>query len=139
MITTAAGAWRAKLDLMTAVETVLAFIEAINRHDVDQLIGLLTEDHAFIDSLGNSLRGREKIRAGWRGYFAMCPDYRVSHEDIFRDGNTVAMFGSAGGTISVNGQIGPREQMANPRGVARRSPRRPDSRVASLRRQQTGL
>jgi ketosteroid isomerase-like protein len=92
---------------MTPFETVLAFIDAINQHDVDQLIGLTTEDHAFIDALGNSLRGREKIRAGWRAYFAMCPDYRVLHQDIFHNGNTVAVMGSAGGTIRVDGQLAP--------------------------------
>jgi uncharacterized protein (TIGR02246 family) len=92
---------------MTPLESVLAFIEAINQHDVDQLMGLMTEDHAFIDALGNSLRGREQMRAGWHAYFAMCPDYRVSHEDIFRHGDTVAVFGSAGGTIRVSGQLAP--------------------------------
>jgi ketosteroid isomerase-like protein len=90
---------------MNPVETVLAFFEAINRHDADQLAKLMTEDHVFIDSLGNSVRGREKMRAGWVAYFDMCPDYRVSHEDIFRNGNTVAAFGSAGGTIRVNGEL----------------------------------
>jgi uncharacterized protein (TIGR02246 family) len=99
---------------MTPVETVLAFIEAINRHDVDKLAGLMTEDHVFIDAPGNSTRGREKMRAGWRGYFAMCPDYRVSHEDIFRDGNTVAVFGSAGGTIRVSGQLAAENKWKTP-------------------------
>ena len=42
------------------------------------------------------------MRKGWRGYFAMCPDYWVSHEDIFANGNVVAAFGSAAGTISGN-------------------------------------
>jgi ketosteroid isomerase-like protein len=93
---------------MSPVEIVLAYFDAINLHDPDKLAGLMTEDHVFIDSLGNSVSGREKMRAGWRGYFAMCPDYRVSHEDIFRDGrdgSMVAAFGSAGGTISVQGEM----------------------------------
>lgn len=59
----------------------------------------MTADHIFIDSLGNAVSGRETMRAGWKGYFAMCPDYRVSHEDIFHSGDTVGAFGSAGGTI----------------------------------------
>ena len=84
---------------MNPVETVLAFFDAINRHDPDQLAALMTEDHVFIDSLGACVRGREKMRVGWRSYFAMCPDYRVSHEDVLHTGNMVAVFGSAGGTI----------------------------------------
>jgi ketosteroid isomerase-like protein len=84
---------------MNPIETLLAFFDAINRHDPDALVALMTEDHIFIDSLGASARGRENMRAGWRAYFAMCPDYRVSHEDIFHTGNIVAVFGSAAGTI----------------------------------------
>ena len=40
---------------MTPVETVLAFFDAINRHDADMLADLITEDHVFIDSLGKSV------------------------------------------------------------------------------------
>ena len=60
---------------MSPVETVLQFMDRINRRDVDALVELMTEDHVFIDSLGQSVRGREKMRAGWRGYYAFCPDY----------------------------------------------------------------
>ncbi len=87
---------------MNPIEAALVFFDAINRHDIEKLIGMMTEDHVFIDSLGSSTRGRETMPAGWRGYFAMCPDYRISHEQIFRDGSTVAAFGSAGGTIKAD-------------------------------------
>jgi ketosteroid isomerase-like protein len=90
---------------MAPVETVLKFMQSINRRDADEVAVLLTEDHAFIDSLGNPVRGREKMRGGWRAYFALCPDYWVSHEKILADGNLVAVFGEAGGTVAVNGQL----------------------------------
>ena len=90
---------------MGPTDIVLNFLERINRHDADQVAELMTEDHVFIDALGNSVLGREKTRAAWRGYFGMCPDYLVSHEDILHNGNTVAIFGSAAGTISVNGEL----------------------------------
>jgi ketosteroid isomerase-like protein len=99
---------------MTPVETVLAFFDAINRHDADMLANLMREEHVFIDSLGKSVVGRETMHNGWRGYFALCPDYRVSHEDIFHSDNTVAAFGSAGGTISVNGKLLPENQWQTP-------------------------
>jgi len=92
---------------MSPVETVLQFLERINQHDADKLAELMTEDHVFIDSLGQSTRGRENMRAGWRGYYAFCPDYWVSHEEIFQDGNLVAVFGSAGGTIAANDKLLP--------------------------------
>lgn len=95
---------------MRPVETVLHFLDRINQRDVDKLAELMTEDHVFIDSLGQSVRGREKMRAGWRGYYAFCPDYWVSHDEIFQHGNVVAVFGSAGGTIAANGKLPPENQ-----------------------------
>jgi len=92
---------------MTPRETVLLFMARINERDADKLAELMTEDHLFIDSLGQRMRGREKMRAGWRSYFAFCPDYWVTHEEIFEDGNKVAVFGAAGGTIAVNGSLPP--------------------------------
>jgi ketosteroid isomerase-like protein len=92
---------------MSPTETVLQFMDRINQHDVDKLAESMTDDHVFTDSLGNSVRGREKMRAGWRGYFALCPDYWVSHEEIFANANLVAVFGSAGGTIAENGKLPP--------------------------------
>lgn len=92
---------------MSPVETVLRFLDCINRRDVDKLVELMTEDHVFIDSLGQSVRGREKMRAAWRGYYAFCPDYWVSHEKVFQNGSLVAVFGSAGGTIAAHGKLPP--------------------------------
>ena len=90
---------------MSPVATVLQFLDRINQHDADKLAELMTEDHVFVDSLGKSVRGRENMRTGWRGYFAFCPDYWVSHEELFENRNLVAVFGSAGGTIAANGKL----------------------------------
>ena len=86
----------------SAVDVVLVFLDLINQHDVEKLAGYMAEDHVFIDSLGQSVRGRENMRSGWRAYFALCPDYWVSYEEIFPCGSLVAVFGAAGGTIAAN-------------------------------------
>lgn len=99
---------------MSPAETVLHFMECINQHDADKLAGSMTEDHVFIDSLGQAVRGREKMRAGWRGYYAFCPDYGVTHEKVLVDGNVVAVFGSAGGTIAVEGRLPPGNRWNTP-------------------------
>jgi ketosteroid isomerase-like protein len=99
---------------MSTIETVLEFLDRINQRDVDKLAELMAEDHVFIDSLGHSVQGREKMRAGWRGYYVMCPDYWVSHEEIFQNGNKVAVFGVAGGTLSANGRLPPENQWRTP-------------------------
>jgi ketosteroid isomerase-like protein len=88
-----------------AIATILEFFDCINRHDVDGLAHMLTEDHEFIDSLGNSVVGREAMRLGWRSYFALCPDYWVEREEIFVRGNLVAVVGHAGGTIAAAGEL----------------------------------
>ena len=92
---------------MGPVETILDFIERINQRDADKLSGLMTEDHVFIDSLGQTVRGRDAMRAGWRGYYALCPDYWISHEQILSAGNVVAVFGAAGGTIAAGDDLPP--------------------------------
>jgi ketosteroid isomerase-like protein len=90
---------------MNATDLVLNFLERINQHNADQLALLMTEDHVFIDSLAHTVRGRENMRLGWQGYYALCPDYWVSHEEIFSEGDRVAVIGSAGGTIVANGRV----------------------------------
>jgi ketosteroid isomerase-like protein len=92
---------------MSSIETVLDFLDRINKKDADKLAELMTEDHVFIDSLGNTVRGREKMRVAWRGYYSFCPDYWVTHEEILENGNIVAVFGTAGGTIATNGKLPP--------------------------------
>ena len=87
------------------VDTVLAFLGQINARNVDGLCALMTEDHVFVDGLGNRMQGKEVMRKGWAGYFRMFPDYRVSHTDIFSEGNVVAAFGSAEGTLAVKEEL----------------------------------
>ena len=90
---------------MRPAEVVLEFLARINRRAPDKLAELMTEDHLFVDSLGGEVRGREKMRARWRGYYAMCPDYWVSHGEVFEAGNQVAVFGTAGGTVAREGSL----------------------------------
>jgi ketosteroid isomerase-like protein len=95
------------MENVKAIDTILRFMDHINQHDADKLAECLTENHVFIDSLGQSVNGREKMRFGWRAYFAFCPDYWVSHQEIFPSGNLVAVFGAAGGTIAADGKLPP--------------------------------
>lgn len=92
---------------MSPAETVHDFIGRINVRDADKLAELMTEDHVFIDSLGQTACGRERMRLAWRGYYAFCPDYWVSPEKILSDGNVVAVFGAAGGTVAANREFPP--------------------------------
>lgn len=85
---------------MRADEVFTAFVAAINRHDVPGLAALIGTDHIFVDSLGNCVASADKMEAGWRGYFALCPDYWIRVDAVMADGGTVLAVGEAGGTIS---------------------------------------
>ncbi|HKP35706.1 MAG TPA: nuclear transport factor 2 family protein [Pyrinomonadaceae bacterium] len=80
-------------------QTIQAFIDCINAHDVDGLAELMSDAHTFIDAQGNEVNGREKMVPGWRGYFEWFPDYLIEVTDVFENGNTSAMFGFAGGSF----------------------------------------
>jgi ketosteroid isomerase-like protein len=75
------------------------FVDAINEHSVDKICSLMTDDHKFIDSQGNKVVGKEKMRTGWIGYFQLFPDYKIEIIDMFINGDAIAAFGFAGGTF----------------------------------------
>jgi ketosteroid isomerase-like protein len=84
-----------------------AFVRAINRQDVAALAALMAPEHRFVDSLGNVIAGREKMRAGWAGYFNMVPDYSIAEDEIFCDGSVVVLLGVAQGTYAPAGELKP--------------------------------
>jgi len=84
---------------MDSADVFTQFLLAINQHDTKALKALMTSDHVFIDSVGNQARSPATIEAGWRGYFAMCPDYWVHTDDVMAQGGVVLAVGEAGGTI----------------------------------------
>lgn len=94
--------------MLNPIAAVLQFEQAINSRNPEAICSLMTSDGEFIDSLGNRIQGTDKLRAAWTGYFKMVPDYSISHSEVFADGNTVAVFGSAQGTFSNDGTL-PRE------------------------------
>ncbi len=87
------------------VDVVLAFMDRINTADVKDLCRLMTEDHAFLDALGNRMQGRETMRKAWPTYFAWFPDCKVSHEEILQHGSLVAVFDTAPGTYAGEGKM----------------------------------
>jgi len=87
------------------VEVVLKFEQLINARNVEGICSLMSSDGEFVDSLGNRVQSTEKLRAAWQGYFKIVPDYSISHSEIFADGNTVAVFGSAQGTFTKDGKL----------------------------------
>jgi SnoaL-like domain len=86
-------------DTMTSKHIILAFIDRINAHDVEGVGLLMSDDHTFIDAHGNELSGKEKMIAGWRGYFEWFPDYYIEVTEVFEQGEKLALLGFAGGSF----------------------------------------
>jgi ketosteroid isomerase-like protein len=99
---------------MTSAEVVLAFVNAINRRDVDMLCRLMTDDHLFVDTGGAQHRGRETMRAGWLGYFSMVPDYKIEVQEVVAEDPVVIIVGTARGTYSNDGNLKPAGRWSTP-------------------------
>jgi len=91
------------------IQTVLKFEEAINSRNPDAIVALMSADVVVIDSLGTHMQDTAKLRAAWEGYFKMVPDYSISNSQILAAGNTVAVFGSAQGTLVPNNDVHPKD------------------------------
>ena len=102
--------------MMMCAETAMGldFVERINAHDVEGLLSLMTPDHRFVDSLGNVIEGRDKLRAAWSGYFAMVPDYRITIDTTFAEGYEAILCGVAGGTYAPGGKLDPANAWSTP-------------------------
>jgi ketosteroid isomerase-like protein len=62
---------------MALLEVADVFVAAINAGDVEKLANLMTPNHIFVDADGSEHGAREKMKRGWREYFAMVPDFRI--------------------------------------------------------------
>ena len=89
--------------MMRAV--VEQFVEAINAHDVNRLLERMTPDHQFIDAVGNQVTGLTALESAWQGYFAWMPDYAITIDMWFEQGDEIALFGAAQGTYAMQGQL----------------------------------
>jgi ketosteroid isomerase-like protein len=69
------------------------FNDAITRQDIDDLTGLMTSDHIFTDTEGNSVAGRSACRDAWQSFFAAFPDYRNVFHAVSTHGDLVIITG----------------------------------------------
>ena len=87
---------------VTATSIAKRFVDAINAHNNERIVAIMSSDFVFIDSLGNRST-RPAIDAGWQQYFAMVPDYWIKVDQLVADGNMVILVGTAGGTYVPKG------------------------------------
>jgi SnoaL-like domain len=88
-----------------SLKVALTFVEAINLRSLEKLTDLMPENHVFVDSDGAECRGKTSMTAGWRAYFEMVPDYRITVDETFLSGRTVMLAGQAEGTFVQDGLL----------------------------------
>lgn len=100
------GAAHLSGEVMSMKETVLAFVDRINSHDVEGILQLMSEDYRFVNSAGDSFHGQSFMRDTWQTHFAQYPDFGIRIDRIIADEEQgVAIFGIAHGTYSRQGEM----------------------------------
>jgi steroid delta-isomerase-like uncharacterized protein len=70
---------------------IAAFNEAFNRHDVDDVMALMTDDVIFENTSpfpdGERYEGQAAVRAFWQQMFDSTPDAHFEAEDIYGAGD----------------------------------------------------
>lgn len=87
---------------MANKEIVLAFVKAINDHDVDKIYNLMHDDHIFIDGSGGKQAGKTDMKKGWQEYYQLFPDYSVEITDVLESDSVIGLFGYVSGTYKIN-------------------------------------
>ncbi len=74
----------------------LRFNERINQRDLEGLAELMTDDHALIviaNNKGETTKGKNAVKEGWREFFKKYPDYRNIFTCVTIQGNVVVIVG----------------------------------------------
>lgn len=78
-----------------ATRLVLEFNEAFNRHDVDGMMRLMSEDCIFENTTpapdGTVYKGKEAVTKFWKGFFQESPNAHIEIEEIIGMGMRCVM------------------------------------------------
>jgi hypothetical protein len=77
---------------------VIRFVKAINDHDVNEVVNLMSEDHIFIDGMDHKSVGKKVMKQAWEGYYELFPDYQIEISDITENESIVGLFGYVNAT-----------------------------------------
>lgn len=87
------------------------FVSRIDAHDIEGLLKLMSENHRFVDGLGEETQGKGNMKKAWASYFSWFPDYHMFIERTFANRQWVALFGRAGGTYAASGKYRPEKNL----------------------------
>lgn len=90
-MTATAGSMTTDTTSEATLATIQRFNVAFNRHDVDAVMALMTEDVIFENTSpfpdGTRYEGQMAVRAFWEEFFAGSPNAHFDGEDIFATGD----------------------------------------------------
>ena len=73
--------------LETSIRVVLEFNEAFNRHDINAMMQLMSDDCIFEDTNpapeGTMIKGKDAVTQFWEGFFRDSPRAHIEIEEIF--------------------------------------------------------
>lgn len=72
---------------------VRQFNEAINSQDMKGLAELMSSEHAFMDTAGHAIRGKQETLKAWESFFAAFPDYQNVFEGLVTKEDLVVIVG----------------------------------------------
>lgn len=81
------------------LKTAISFVEKINEHDIEGMAKMMSEDHAFIDSMGLIISGKRQMKHAWKVFFKWFPDYEIKIINTLLTNDSVGLFGLAKGTF----------------------------------------
>lgn len=77
--------------LATTVAVIRQFNEAFNRHDIQAIMTMMTEDCVFENTYpspdGTRLEGQEAVRTAFAQFFQSSPQAKFKTEEIFASGD----------------------------------------------------
>jgi ketosteroid isomerase-like protein len=85
-------------DRATAEQTAMAFVDAINRRDIDALERLMSADHRLEVFDERPLVGRDANAEAWRGYFDAFPQYLIHVRQRAETDDAIALLGHTTGS-----------------------------------------
>ena len=85
---------------LDVLKTAISFVEKINKHDIDGLTEMMTEDHTFIDSSGMIVQGKKEMKNAWKNYLGWFPDYEITVIHTLLTNDSVGLFGLAKGIFN---------------------------------------
>lgn len=75
------------------------FVLQINDHNVDGIYILMSDDHTFIDALGNKTQGRDKAKNQWEIIFDVFPNYKIIINNVMENATVFLADGNVEATL----------------------------------------